>query len=108
MKSLPWLPEDRGHKEDGYGWSGGMAWKDDRWQWCRKSWIGDDGDIIRAGGGCGGRFGKGGAKSAPGACIGGVAVGGNGWLYWKEGQKLGGGAHQGQSSWSKITGATDL
>ncbi|CAH7671673.1 hypothetical protein BY996DRAFT_6501260 [Phakopsora pachyrhizi] len=33
---------------------------------------------------------------------------GNGWHYWKEEQKLGGGAHQGQSNWSKITGAMDL
>ncbi|CAH7690326.1 hypothetical protein PPACK8108_LOCUS25644 [Phakopsora pachyrhizi] len=38
----------------------------------------------------------------------GVAVEGNGWRHWKEGQKLGGGAHQGQSGWSKTTGATDL
>ncbi|KAI8446321.1 hypothetical protein BY996DRAFT_6500068 [Phakopsora pachyrhizi] len=30
------------------------------------------------------------------------------WCHWKEEQKLGGGAHQGQSGWSKTTGATDL
>ncbi|CAH7669070.1 hypothetical protein PPACK8108_LOCUS3641 [Phakopsora pachyrhizi] len=38
----------------------------------------------------------------------GVAVEGNRWCHWKEEQKLGGGAHQGQSGWSKTTGATDL
>ncbi|CAH7674725.1 hypothetical protein PPACK8108_LOCUS15502 [Phakopsora pachyrhizi] len=38
----------------------------------------------------------------------GVAVEGNGWCHWKEEKKLGGGAHQGQSDWSKTTGATDL
>ncbi|KAI8444873.1 hypothetical protein BY996DRAFT_6487226 [Phakopsora pachyrhizi] len=38
----------------------------------------------------------------------GVAGEENGWRHWKEGQKLGGGAHQGQSGWSKTTGATDL
>ncbi|KAI8452223.1 hypothetical protein BY996DRAFT_8395376 [Phakopsora pachyrhizi] len=38
----------------------------------------------------------------------GVTVGRNGWHHWKEEQKLGGGAHQGQSGWSKITGATGL
>ncbi|KAI8450209.1 hypothetical protein BY996DRAFT_6479507 [Phakopsora pachyrhizi] len=47
---------------------------------------------------------KDGAESAPGEE--GVAVEGNGWRHWKEGQKLGGGAHQGQSGWSKTTGAT--
>lgn len=91
----------------------------------RRSWKGDDGDIIRAGGGCGGRngkgrMGKGGAGSAPEVLgVGfwwilqdfeeeGVTVEGNGWHHWKEGQKLGGGAHQGRSGWSKTTGATDL
>ncbi|KAI8447375.1 hypothetical protein BY996DRAFT_6513124 [Phakopsora pachyrhizi] len=38
----------------------------------------------------------------------GVVEEGNGWRHWKEGQKLGGGAHQGQSGWSKTTGARDL
>ncbi|KAI8446032.1 hypothetical protein BY996DRAFT_8399850 [Phakopsora pachyrhizi] len=38
----------------------------------------------------------------------GVAVEENGWRHWKEEQKLGGGAHQSQSGWSKTTGATDL
>ncbi|KAI8445974.1 hypothetical protein BY996DRAFT_6534989 [Phakopsora pachyrhizi] len=38
----------------------------------------------------------------------GVAVKENRWGHWKEGQKLGGGAHQGQSGWSKTTGAMDL
>ncbi|KAI8453218.1 hypothetical protein BY996DRAFT_6512953 [Phakopsora pachyrhizi] len=38
----------------------------------------------------------------------GVAVEGNRRRHWKEGQKLGGGAHQGQSGWSKTTGAMDL
>ncbi|KAI8453464.1 hypothetical protein BY996DRAFT_6530036 [Phakopsora pachyrhizi] len=38
----------------------------------------------------------------------GVAVEENGWRHWKEEQKLGGGAHQGQSGWSKTTGAADL
>ncbi|KAI8451097.1 hypothetical protein BY996DRAFT_6536242 [Phakopsora pachyrhizi] len=38
----------------------------------------------------------------------GVAVEGNGWRHRNEGQKLGGGAHQGQSGWNKTTGATDL
>ncbi|CAH7673296.1 hypothetical protein PPACK8108_LOCUS8184 [Phakopsora pachyrhizi] len=38
----------------------------------------------------------------------GFEVEGNGWGHWKEGQKLGGGAHQGQSGWSKTTGAKDL
>ncbi|CAH7665734.1 hypothetical protein PPACK8108_LOCUS16 [Phakopsora pachyrhizi] len=38
----------------------------------------------------------------------GVAVKGNEWHHCKEGQKLGGGAHQGQSGWSKTTGAKDL
>ncbi|KAI8449297.1 hypothetical protein BY996DRAFT_6475974 [Phakopsora pachyrhizi] len=51
----------------------------------RRSWNADYGDIIRAGGGCGGRFG-----GFDGFC-------------W-----LGGGAHQGQSGWSKTTGATNL
>ncbi|CAH7689776.1 hypothetical protein PPACK8108_LOCUS24913 [Phakopsora pachyrhizi] len=37
-----------------------------------------------------------------------VAGEGNEWHLWKEEQKLGGGAHQGQSDWRKITGATDL
>ncbi|KAI8450724.1 hypothetical protein BY996DRAFT_8688939 [Phakopsora pachyrhizi] len=75
----------------------------------RRSWIGDDGDIIMAGGGCGGRIGKGGTESAPGDFEEeGVAVEENGWGHWKEGQKSGGGAHQGQSGWSKTTGATNL
>ncbi|KAI8444411.1 hypothetical protein BY996DRAFT_6554271 [Phakopsora pachyrhizi] len=93
------LPEDRGHKEDGYGQSGGQAWEGVRWQWCEEDKDGDDEDIIRAGGGCGGRFGKGGEESAPGAD------------FEEEGvaeQKLGGDAHQGQSGWSKTTGAMDL
>ncbi|CAH7684164.1 hypothetical protein BY996DRAFT_6473426 [Phakopsora pachyrhizi] len=30
------------------------------------------------------------------------------WPHWKEGQKLGGGAQQGQSGWSKTTGARDF
>ncbi|KAI8457642.1 hypothetical protein BY996DRAFT_6531208 [Phakopsora pachyrhizi] len=95
------LFEDRGHKEDGYGWSRGMEWKGGRWQWCKE----------KAGGGCGGRIGKrgqgkGGAESAPGEE--GVAVEKIGWRHWKEGQTLGGGAHQGQSGWSKTTGAMDL
>ncbi|KAI8449235.1 hypothetical protein BY996DRAFT_6461532 [Phakopsora pachyrhizi] len=38
----------------------------------------------------------------------GMAVKVNGWHHWKEKQKLGGGAHQGQSGWSKTTGAMDL
>ncbi|CAH7689076.1 hypothetical protein PPACK8108_LOCUS24140 [Phakopsora pachyrhizi] len=38
----------------------------------------------------------------------GVAVEGNKWQYWKEEQKLGGGAHQAQSDWRKTTRATDL
>ncbi|KAI8450493.1 hypothetical protein BY996DRAFT_8396379 [Phakopsora pachyrhizi] len=38
----------------------------------------------------------------------GVAGEKNGWRHWKGEQKLGGGAHQGQSGWSKTTGATDL
>ncbi|KAI8459904.1 hypothetical protein BY996DRAFT_6589994 [Phakopsora pachyrhizi] len=109
------LSEDRGHKKDGYGWSGGMSWRGDRWQWRKEE----------AGGGCGRRNGKGGqgrggAESAPGVLRvvfwwslqdfeeEGVTVEGNGWHHWKEGQKLGGGAHQGQSGWSKTTGATDL
>ncbi|CAH7665752.1 hypothetical protein PPACK8108_LOCUS37 [Phakopsora pachyrhizi] len=33
---------------------------------------------------------------------------GNGCHHLKEEQKLGGGAHQGQSDWSKTTGAMDL
>ncbi|CAH7672962.1 hypothetical protein PPACK8108_LOCUS7809 [Phakopsora pachyrhizi] len=37
-----------------------------------------------------------------------VAVEGKRWLHWKEEQKLGGGAHQVQSGWSKTAGATDL
>ncbi|KAI8449393.1 hypothetical protein BY996DRAFT_6605057 [Phakopsora pachyrhizi] len=49
---------------------------------------------------------EGGAKSAPG--LEGVAVEGNEWRHWKEGQTLGGGSHQSQSGWSIITGATDL
>ncbi|CAH7687494.1 hypothetical protein PPACK8108_LOCUS22284 [Phakopsora pachyrhizi] len=75
--------------------------------WWKEELNGDDGDIIRAGGGCGGRFGR--------FCwilLGfeeeGVAVEGNGWRHWKEEKTLGGGAHQGQSDWSKITGAKDL
>ncbi|CAH7675170.1 hypothetical protein PPACK8108_LOCUS10140 [Phakopsora pachyrhizi] len=32
----------------------------------------------------------------------------NRWGHWKEEEKLGGGAHQGQSDWGKITGVTDL
>ncbi|CAH7687969.1 hypothetical protein PPACK8108_LOCUS22841 [Phakopsora pachyrhizi] len=39
---------------------------------------------------------------------GGVTVEGNGWHHWKDEQKLGGGSRQGQSSWSKTTGTTDL
>ncbi|CAH7669387.1 hypothetical protein PPACK8108_LOCUS4003 [Phakopsora pachyrhizi] len=38
----------------------------------------------------------------------GVKMEGNGWHYWKEGKKLGGGAHQGRSGWSKTTGVTDF
>ncbi|CAH7675545.1 hypothetical protein BY996DRAFT_6609395 [Phakopsora pachyrhizi] len=49
---------------------------------------------------------EGGAESAPG--VEGVAVEGNEWCHWKEGQKLCGGSHQGQSGWSKTTGAMDL
>ncbi|CAH7687673.1 hypothetical protein PPACK8108_LOCUS22491 [Phakopsora pachyrhizi] len=97
------LPEDRGHKEYGYGWSGGMSWRGGRWQWCKEE----------AGGGCGGRKGKGGAER--GFCWSlqdfeeeGVAGEENEWRHWKEGQKLGGGAHQGQRGWSKTTGATDF
>ncbi|CAH7682699.1 hypothetical protein PPACK8108_LOCUS15772 [Phakopsora pachyrhizi] len=37
-----------------------------------------------------------------------VTVGRNEWHDWKEEKKFGGGAHQGQSDWSKITGVTDL
>ncbi|CAH7666855.1 hypothetical protein PPACK8108_LOCUS1212 [Phakopsora pachyrhizi] len=37
-----------------------------------------------------------------------VAVEENGWHHMKEKQKLGGCAHQGQSKWIKITGATGL
>ncbi|KAI8452228.1 hypothetical protein BY996DRAFT_6593182 [Phakopsora pachyrhizi] len=73
----------------------------------RRSWNGDDGDIIRAGGGCGGRFGKGGVESAPGLLREGFC-----WIllgFEEKGEKtLGGGAHQGQSGWSKTTGAMDL
>ncbi|CAH7681200.1 hypothetical protein PPACK8108_LOCUS13769 [Phakopsora pachyrhizi] len=94
------LSEDRGHTEDGYGWSGGMAWRGDRWRWCKEE----------AGGGCGGRNGM-----ERGFCWllqdfeeEGVAGEENGWRHWKEEQELGGGAHQGQSGWSKNTGATDL
>ncbi|CAH7668306.1 hypothetical protein PPACK8108_LOCUS2792 [Phakopsora pachyrhizi] len=67
---------------------------------------------------CGGRFGKGG-QGKEGAERGfcwilqdfeeeGVAAEVNGWRHWKEGQNLGGSAHQGQSGWSKSTGAMDL
>ncbi|KAI8454510.1 hypothetical protein BY996DRAFT_8479425 [Phakopsora pachyrhizi] len=38
----------------------------------------------------------------------GVTVGGDGWCHWKEEEKLSGGAHQGKSYWSRITGATGL
>ncbi|CAH7681800.1 hypothetical protein PPACK8108_LOCUS14450 [Phakopsora pachyrhizi] len=38
----------------------------------------------------------------------GVAVEENGWHHWKEEKKLGGGAHKGQSDWSKIIGAMGL
>ncbi|CAH7681696.1 hypothetical protein PPACK8108_LOCUS14336 [Phakopsora pachyrhizi] len=38
----------------------------------------------------------------------GVAVGRNGWCRWKEEEKLGGGAYQGQSDWSRIKGAIGL
>ncbi|KAI8450352.1 hypothetical protein BY996DRAFT_6468600 [Phakopsora pachyrhizi] len=55
---------------------------------------------------------KGGAESAPGILLNfedeGVTMGRNGWCHWEEEEKLGGGAHQGQSGWSRITGATDL
>ncbi|KAI8447329.1 hypothetical protein BY996DRAFT_6455852 [Phakopsora pachyrhizi] len=59
-----------------------------------------------AGGGCGGRIGKRGQGK-------GGAEGGFCWVllgFKEEGvaQKLGGGAHQGQSDWIKTTGATDL
>ncbi|CAH7675917.1 hypothetical protein PPACK8108_LOCUS10999 [Phakopsora pachyrhizi] len=40
--------------------------------------------------------------------VGFLAVEGNGWRHWKEEETLGGGAHQGQSDWSKTTQATDL
>ncbi|KAI8450430.1 hypothetical protein BY996DRAFT_6502227 [Phakopsora pachyrhizi] len=100
--------ENRGHTEDGYGWSGKMAWRGDRWQWCKEE----------AGGGCGGRNGKGGQGKggAERGFVGffldfeeeGVAGEENRWRHWKEGQKLGGGAHQGRIGWSKTTGATDL
>ncbi|CAH7681551.1 hypothetical protein PPACK8108_LOCUS14172 [Phakopsora pachyrhizi] len=105
--ALAGLPEDRGHKGDGYGRSGGQAWMGDRRQWCEEE----------AGRGCGGRFGKrgqgkGGAESFCWILQGfeeeEVAVEENGWRHWKEGQKLGGGGHQGQSGWSKTTGATDF
>ncbi|CAH7670609.1 hypothetical protein PPACK8108_LOCUS5340, partial [Phakopsora pachyrhizi] len=59
----------------------------------------------RAGGGCGGRNGKGGQRN-------GGAGRGFCWILQdfeeEGGQKLGGGAHQGQSGWSKTTGATDF
>ncbi|CAH7669625.1 hypothetical protein PPACK8108_LOCUS4266 [Phakopsora pachyrhizi] len=63
----------------------------------RRSWNGDDGDIIRAGGGCGGKFGK---RQGPKGVerrflldfLGfeeGVTVEENGCCHWKEEQKLG-------------------
>ncbi|KAI8455970.1 hypothetical protein BY996DRAFT_6440765 [Phakopsora pachyrhizi] len=62
---------------------GGLDWRTSVWWWKEE-----------AGGGCGGRFGR---------------------IQWilvdckEEGEeKLGGGANQGQSSWSKTTGAMDL
>ncbi|KAI8459517.1 hypothetical protein BY996DRAFT_6489866 [Phakopsora pachyrhizi] len=84
----------------------------------RRSWIENDGDITRAGGGCGGRFGKRGKKKWRGTECStgliienwdeGVIVGENGWGYWKKEENLGGGVHQVQSDWSKITGAMGL
>ncbi|KAI8459875.1 hypothetical protein BY996DRAFT_6544197 [Phakopsora pachyrhizi] len=38
----------------------------------------------------------------------GVTLGRSGWPHWKEEEKLGGGARQGQSDQSRITGATGL
>ncbi|CAH7672198.1 hypothetical protein PPACK8108_LOCUS7007 [Phakopsora pachyrhizi] len=47
-------------------------------------------------------------KEVKGGLQGRKAVEGNRWRHWREEQKLGGGAHQGQSNWSKTTEAMDL
>ncbi|KAI8449120.1 hypothetical protein BY996DRAFT_6536212 [Phakopsora pachyrhizi] len=66
---------------------------------------------------CGGRFSKRGqGKGGAGRFCWilqdfeeeGVTVEGNGWRHLKEGQKLGGGAHQGRSGWSGISGVKDF
>ncbi|CAH7683051.1 hypothetical protein PPACK8108_LOCUS16307 [Phakopsora pachyrhizi] len=110
------LLEDIGNKKEGYGWSRGMAWKGDR---C----MGVEGGVgmVIIGTSSGLQEAvvedlvKKKVKTEGGFCwilLGfedeGVAVGENGWHHWEEEQKLGGGAHQGQSGWSKTMGATDL
>ncbi|CAH7668216.1 hypothetical protein PPACK8108_LOCUS2689 [Phakopsora pachyrhizi] len=87
---LDWVRAGR----NGCGWGSEMTWKDGRWKRCKEE----------AGGGCGGRIGKRG--QAKGGAE--MPVEGNEWRHYKEEQKLGGGAHQGQSYWSKTTGAMDL
>ncbi|KAI8447306.1 hypothetical protein BY996DRAFT_6477054 [Phakopsora pachyrhizi] len=77
--------------------------------------LGQERKAARCGGRNGkGRMGKGGAGSAPEVLrVGfwwilqdfeeeGVTVEGNRWHHWKKGQKLGGGAHQGQSAGAKL------
>ncbi|KAI8458262.1 hypothetical protein BY996DRAFT_6411027 [Phakopsora pachyrhizi] len=94
------LPEDIGHKEGGYGWSRGMAWRGDRRQWCKEEL-----ELVMMG-----------TSSGLGEAVvedldfekERVAVDENGWRHLKEGQKLGGGAHQVRSVWSEAIGATDL
>ncbi|CAH7683655.1 hypothetical protein PPACK8108_LOCUS17293 [Phakopsora pachyrhizi] len=80
-------------------------------QWWKEELSGDYKDIIRAGGGCGGRFGvfkRGFCWILLGFEEERVAVEGNGWRHWKEEKMLGGGTHQGQSDCSKTAGAMDL
>ncbi|CAH7690591.1 hypothetical protein PPACK8108_LOCUS25986 [Phakopsora pachyrhizi] len=66
-------------------------------------------DLQVSPGRCGGRFGKEG-QGKRGAKRGfvGILQDFEGEGVAKEEQKLGGGAHQGQSGWSKTTGVTDL
>ncbi|CAH7683075.1 hypothetical protein PPACK8108_LOCUS16358 [Phakopsora pachyrhizi] len=59
---------------------------------------GDDWEIIRARGGCGGF-----CWISLGFENDGVAVEGNRWHHWNKEKKLGVGAHQSQSDWSKTT-----
>ncbi|KAI8448542.1 hypothetical protein BY996DRAFT_6539862 [Phakopsora pachyrhizi] len=98
------LLEGTGNKEKGNGLSRGRAWKGDRCMAVERGAVVED--LVK-------EYGEREVKGGFSWILLGfederVAVEGNGWLHWKEEKKLGGGAHQGQSDWSKTKGATDL